>query len=144
MNPGSDASKDLKNLSPKGNAASILSHNVNQNKYENINEKPIHLYLQDSKINVLSGARKSEVSEKDIKKIEEIVDKKIKPIDTSKFHKKLDFALPVKYKTPDYYKLSTIVNKLMSNAKKDMEANYPDKAKENLELANYYLTKIIK
>ncbi len=50
----------------------------------------------------------------------------------------------MKYKTPDYYKLSTIINKLMSNSKKDMEANNPDKAKENLELANYYLTKIIK
>lgn len=65
-------------------------------------------------------------------------------MDTSKFHKKLEFELPVKYKTPDYYKLSTIINKLMSNSKKDMEANNPDKAKENLDLANYYLTKIIK
>lgn len=138
-----DASKDFKNLSPRGNAASVSS-NILNNKIDNINQKPIHGAPQEPKITVLPGPRKSQVSEKDITKIEEIVKQKIKPIDTSKFHKKLDFDLPVKYKTPDYYKLSTIINKLMSNAKKDMEANNPDKAKENLELANYYLTKIIK
>jgi len=136
-----DASKDFKNLTPKEHTSSSFSNDINS-KYENINQG--NKAPQEPKITIIPGPRKSNVSEKDIRKIEEIVEKKIKPLDTSKFHKKLDFTLPVKYKTPDYYKLSTIINKLMSNSKKDMEANNPDKAKENLELANYYLTKIIK
>ena len=129
-------------MSPRGNAASVSSKNITTN-YENINQNPNQGNPQGPKITVLP-ARKSKVSETDVKKIEEILEKKIKPIDTSKFHKKLDFTLPVKYKTPDYYKLAIIINKLMSNAKKDMDANNPDKATENLELSNYYLTKIIK
>lgn len=34
--------------------------------------------------------------------------------------------------------------KLMSNAKKEMESNTPEKSLESLELAYYYLTKIEK
>jgi len=112
-------------------------------KYDNINKNPQE-ESYSPKIRVIPGAKNTQVLAKDIKKIEEMVEKKIIPIDTSKFHKKLDFDLPVKYKTPNYYKLSTLIGKLMSNAKKDMEANNCDKAIENLELANYYMTKIIK
>lgn len=137
-----DGPEDFKNLSPRGKASQISSKIITS-KYDNINQNLNQGNPQAPKITVLP-ARKSEVSEKDIQKIEEIIGKKIKPIDTSKFHKKLDFTLPVRYKTPDYYKLATIISKLMSNAIKDMDANNPDKATENLELANYYLTKVIK
>jgi hypothetical protein len=56
--------------------------------------------------------------------------------------KKLDFNLPVKFKSSDYFKLQSIITKLMSNAKKDMESNCEEKAIENLNLAKFYLTKI--
>lgn len=137
------------NISPK--SANIINSNLQQN-FNNINPNPDkqssytnpHPNMQP-KINQIINpcGKKSEVSDKDIKKIAEIIDKKIKPLDTSKFHKKLDFDLPVKFKTPNHYKLNTIIIKLMSNAKKDMESNNIDKAREGLELASYYLTKII-
>jgi hypothetical protein len=85
--------------------------------------------------------RKSRVEPEDIMKIQNIVKKNVKS-DMPKLHKKLDFSLPVKFKSPDHFKLSSIIAKLMSNAKKDMESNNEDKAMENLNLVKYYLTKI--
>jgi hypothetical protein len=139
--PSSDSNLNnvkLNKLDPSYNENKLTDFNKDENKhFENINENiPIKV--------IKSNDRKSQVLEKDIKKIEELVGKNIKQIDTSKFHKKLDFELPVKFKTPNYYRLSVLIGKLMSNAKKDIEANDLDKAKGNLELANYYMTKVIK
>ena len=69
---------------------------------------------------------------------------KKKAMDIPKLHKKLDFPLPVKNKSPDHFKLQSIMLKLMSNATKDMASNCEDKAIENLNLVKYYLTKIEK
>ena len=69
-----------------------------------------------------------------------MIEKKVKP--ESKLHKKLDFSLPVKYKSQNHYKLQGVMLKLMSNAKKDMESNCEDKAMQNLLLVKYYLSKI--
>lgn len=117
-----------------------IKHNVED---INLNFKP---EFDINKIQKQSPVVKKNLgnAEKDVKKIEEIVQKKIVPFDTSKFHKKLDFDLPVKYKTPNHYKLNIIIMKLMSNAKKEMESNTPEKSLESLELAYYYLNKIEK
>lgn len=56
--------------------------------------------------------------------------------------KKLDFNLPVKFKSSEYFKLQSIIIKLMTNAKKDIETNCEEKAIENMNLAKYYLMQI--
>jgi hypothetical protein len=67
---------------------------------------------------------------------------KTKTMEAPKLHKKLDFPLPVKSKSPNHFKLQSIMLKLMSNAVKDMGSGCEDKAIENLSLVKYYLTKI--
>ena len=82
--------------------------------------------------------------EKDRIALTKIVEKNIHDFDISKFHKKLDFDLPVKPKTPNYYKLTTVMLKLLSNAKKEMESNNQDKSLETLELVMFYLNNMEK
>lgn len=88
-----------------------------------------------------SNMRNSRIEEDDIEKIQKIADIK-KKIEPPKLHKKLDFNLPVKFKSQDHFKLQAIMTKLMSNAKKDMDTHCEEKAMENLLLVKYYMTKI--
>lgn len=105
--------------------------NCNNNNNENINENK----------NEIEKPRISRIEPEDVNKINKIV--RMNTIDDiPKLHKKLDFKLPVKFKSIEHFKLHAIIIKLMANAKKDMETHCEDKALESLNLAKYYMTKI--
>ncbi len=86
-----------------------------------------------------SDLNTTKIKPEDIKIIQDKIIPQSRP---PKLHKKLDFNLPVKFKSSEYFKLQSIITKLMSNAKKDIETNTEEKAIENLNLAKYYLTRI--
>lgn len=86
--------------------------------------------------------RNSRIDPEDVIKIEKILQKNSKQVEIPKLHKKLDFTLPVKFKSPNHFKLQAVITKLMTNAKSDMETKNEDKAIEGLKLAKYYMTKI--
>lgn len=56
--------------------------------------------------------------------------------------KKLDYKLPVKFKTPDYFRLIDTIKKEIDHAQRELNSNKIEKALNMTELALYYLNNI--
>ena len=57
-------------------------------------------------------------------------------------HKKLDYKLPVKLKSPEYFRLLDTIKKELDHAQREVNSNKIDKALSMSELALYYLNNI--
>jgi hypothetical protein len=56
--------------------------------------------------------------------------------------KKLDYKLPVKFKTPDYFRLTDTIKKELDHAQRELNSNKIEKTLSMAELALYYLNNI--
>jgi hypothetical protein len=56
--------------------------------------------------------------------------------------KKLDYKLPVKFKTPDYFRLTDTIKKELDHAQRELNSNKIEKALNMAELALFYLNNI--
>jgi hypothetical protein len=63
-------------------------------------------------------------------------------IDPSMKVKKLDFELPVKFKTTHYFNLVNTIKKQLETGDKEISANKVDKALAHMELVLYYLNNV--
>jgi hypothetical protein len=61
-----------------------------------------------------------------------------------KLSKKLDFSLPVKFKSIDYFRLYDVIKKQLDISQKELNSNKLDKSLTHVELAYYYLENISK
>ena len=62
----------------------------------------------------------------------------------TKMSKKLDYSLPVKFKSIDYFRLCDTIKKQLDIGLKELNSNKIDKALAHSELAYYYLDNISK
>jgi hypothetical protein len=56
--------------------------------------------------------------------------------------KKLDYKLPVRFKTPDYFRLTDTIRKELDHAQREINSNKIERALSMAELALYYLNNI--
>ncbi len=62
----------------------------------------------------------------------------------TKLTKKLDFSLPVKFKSIDYFRLYDVIKKQLDISQKELNSNKLDKTLTHVELAYYYLENVSK
>lgn len=61
-----------------------------------------------------------------------------------KMTKKLEYELPLKFKSIDYFRLCDVINKQVDIAKREFKSGKVDKSLAHCELALYYLNNIHK
>jgi hypothetical protein len=62
----------------------------------------------------------------------------------SKISKKLDFSLPVQFKTLPYFRLCDVIKKQLDTGLRELNGNKLEKTLAHAELAYYYLDNIVK
>jgi len=65
-------------------------------------------------------------------------------VDNKITSRKMDFNLPVKYRTLEYFRLIDTINKIMETAGREIDSNKVEKSLLQMELALYYLHNIEK